>query len=157
MINVMNVNFMLKYSSVETPEKCENQLEQKMSFFRKLFSLTGCARLDKEYKNDKQEVTENISDDLFEDHDLLVPKEEVLAERLSELKYVPGPWRSPGLSRRMVDSMKNTPRLARKAMSRMTSPMVMRKKKEDEIYIVTLNVVHSSGMVGREKGKSDAW
>ena len=128
-----------------------------MSFLRKLFSLTGCARLDKENKDDKQDVTENISEDLFEDNDLLVPKEEVLAERLNELKYVAGPWRSPGLSRRMVDRVRDTPRLARKAMNRMTSPMVIRKKKEEEIYIVTLNVVHSSGVVWREKGKSDAW
>ena len=156
MINVMNVNFMLNYSCVETPEKCESQLEQKMSFLRKLFRLTGCERLDKENKDDKQEVPENISDDMFEENDLLVSKDEVFAERLSELRYVPGAWRSPGLNRRMVDRVRDTPRLARKAMSRMTSPMVM-KKKEDEIYIVTLNVVHSSGMVERGQGKSDAW
>ena len=81
MINVMNVNFMLKYSVGETREKCENQVGQKMSFLRKLFSLTGCARLVEEKRKDKQEATDN-EEAVFEDNELLMPNHEMLAERL---------------------------------------------------------------------------
>ena len=154
-----NLKFMLRYSSVETVEKCENQLGQKMSFLRKLFSLSGCARLSQNHDNDKKEATEAVSDEgsAFEDNDVLIHKEDVFAERLSELNYVPGAWRSPSLGRRVVDRVKDSPRLARRAMSKMTSPMVSRRQKEDEIYIVTLHVDHSSEVVGTGKGKSDAW
>ena len=61
------------------------------------------------------------------------------------------------MGRRVVDRVRDSPRLARRAMSKMTSPMVSRRQKEDEIYIVTLHVVHSSEVVGRGEGKSDAW
>ena len=57
----------------------------------------------------------------------------------------------------MVDRVKDSPRLARRAMSKMTSPLMSRRKNEDEIFIITLGVVHSSGRVVREEGRSDAW
>ena len=74
-----NLKFMLRYSIVETVEKCEKQLGQKMSFLRKLFSLSGCARLPQKHDNDKKEATEAVSDDgaAFEDNDFLIHKEDV--------------------------------------------------------------------------------
>ena len=155
-INEMDGNFMLKYCTVE---KCENQPRQKMSFLRKLFGLSGCARLTKNYDNNSKDAAEAVSDDVsvFEDKDYLLPKEDVFAESLSELNYMPGAWRSPSLGKRVVDRVKDSPRMARRAMSKMTSPMVSRRQKEDEIYIVTLHVVHSSGVVGRGDGRFDAW
>ena len=113
-----------------------------MPFLRKLLSLGGCARLseNKEVEvNEEYESSKIISDDgsSFEDNRF--------SDHLSDLRYVQGAWRSARL-RRML-----------KAMSKMTSPMVSRRKNEDEIFIITLDVVHSSGRVGRGKGRADAW
>ena len=127
-----------------------------MSFLRKLFSLSRCARLSKYHNDDKKEA---VSDEeaVFEDNDSLLPKDDVFAERLSELKCVSVAWRSPSLGKRVVKRVKDSPRMARRAMSKMTSPMVSRRQKEVEIYIVTLHVDHSSEVVGTGKGNSDAW
>ena len=99
-----------------------------------------------------QEVVNNI-----EEKDRFLYPEESFCDQFSDLRYIPGAWTSPSLGRKMVDKVRDSPRLARKAMSKMTSPMVSKRKKQDEIYIVTLHVVHSSGMVGRGEGKCDAW
>ena len=133
-----------------------------MQFLRKLFSLGGCTRLSADKKmegGDENESTDNISDDedTCFDHNLLVHSDELVRDRLSEVSYMPGPWRSPSLGTKVMDRVRDSPRLARRAMSKMTSPMVSMKKKEDEIYIITLHVIHSSGLVGRGEGKSDAW
>ena len=61
-----------------------------MSFLRKLFRLSGCARLSKNHNDDKKakEFTEAMSDDRseFEDNDFRIHKEEVFAKSLSELE-----------------------------------------------------------------------
>ena len=57
----------------------------------------------------------------------------------------------------MMDRVKDSPKLARRAMTKMTSTMVSRKQKKDELYIITLDVVHSSGVVGRGDRRADAW
>ena len=106
-----------------------------MPFLRKVLSLGGCARLaeNKEAEvNEEQETFEIISDDgsSFEDNGF--------SDQSSDLRCVQGAWRSPRLGRMVKDS----PRLLRKAMSKMTSPMVLRRKTEDEIFIITLDVVH---------------
>ena len=118
----------------------------KMSFFRKIFSLGGCARRSEEKDSDKQEVPEVVGDDvnIFEDNGMLLHAEEIFSDRLRESSYIQRAWRSPSLGRRMVDRVRDSPRLARRAMNKMTSPLVLRRKKEDEIYSVTLHVVHSS-------------
>ena len=130
-----------------------------MSFLRKLFSLGGCARLSEDKDSDNQELPEVVGDDvnIFEDNGLLLHPEEMLSDRLRESSYIQRAWRSPSLGRRMVDRVRDSPRLARRAMNKMTSPLVLRRKKEDEIYSVTLHVVHSSEVVGRGEGRSDAW
>ena len=120
-----------------------------MSFLRSLFGLVGCSRLPPEMEDG---VVNNIEED-----ELIQYPEESFCDQFSDLSYIPGAWTSPSLGRKMVDKVRGSPRLARKAMSKMTSPMVSKRKKEDEIYIVTLHVVHSSGMVGRGEGKCDAW
>ena len=101
-----------------------------MSFLRKLFQLTGCSKLsnnkeDEEMENPKSLITE-------EDDDLFLYPEESLCDFLSDLHYIPGAWRSPSLGQRMVDRVRDSPKLARRAMTKMTSPMVCRKQKKDE-------------------------
>ena len=76
---------------------------------------------------------------------------------MNDLHNIPGAWRSTSLGQRMVDRVKDSPKLARRAMTKMTSPMVSRKQKKAELYIITLDVVHSSGVVVRGKGRADAW
>ena len=120
-----------------------------MSFLRSLLGLVGCSRLPPDMEDG---VVNNI-----EENDLFLYPEESFFDQFSDLRYIPGAWTSPSLGRKMVDKVRDSPRLARKAMSKMTSPMVSKRKKEDEIYIVTLHMVHSSGMVGRGEGKCDAW
>ena len=133
-----------------------------MQFLRKLFSLGGCTRLSDDKKmegDDENETSDDISDDedTCFDHNLLVHSDELVRDRLSEVSYMPGPWRSPSLGTKVMDRVRDSPRLARRAMSKMTSHIVSMKKKEDEIYIITLHVIHSSGLVGRGDGRSDAW
>ena len=123
-----------------------------MSFMRKLLSVGGCARL----SEDVEDVVSEEEDDKYEDSGLLLKSKELLSDNSGE--YVPGAWMTPSLGRRVVERVRNSPRLARKAMNKMTSPLVMRKRKSAEIYIVTMHVLHSSGVVGRgEEGRADAW
>ena len=56
----------------------------------------------------------------FETNALLVQQD---SDRFSEINYVPGAWGSPGMGRRVVDRVRDSPRLARRAMSKMTSPL----------------------------------
>ena len=119
-----------------------------MSFMRKLLSVGGCARLSEDV--DRHESHEDVISEQ------LIKSREPFSDNSSD--YVPGAWMTPSLGRRMVESVRNSPRLARRAMNKMTSPLVMRKRKSAEIYIVTMHVVHSSGVVGRgEDGRADAW
>ena len=141
-------------------------MTSKMTFLRGLLRLGGCARksnvktdIDDHDKvcDDKYDTIELASEHIGDKNGLLGYQEESISDQLSDINYIPGAWRSPSLGRRMVDRVRDSPRLARRAMNKMTSPLVMRRKKEDEIYIVTLHVVHSSGVVGRGDGRSDAW
>ena len=137
-----------------------------MSFLKKLLSLGGCARLsnNKEDKvDDKYELPELVSDteNIDEKNGLPLPvcPEESLRDQLNDMNYTARGLRSPSLGRRIVDRVRASPRLARKAMSKMTSPLVSRRrKKDDEIFIDTLPEGHSSGIVWRaEEWRSDAW
>ena len=109
------------------------------------------------YQEDVEKESSEIVNDVentLENNALLVQQD---SDSFSEINYVPGVWRSPSVGRRMVDRVRNSPRLARRAMSKMTSPLVSRSKNEDEIFMITLDVVHSSGRVGRGEGRADAW
>ena len=101
--------------------------------------------------DDEQESSEIVNDVgiTFEHNGLLLQQEKTCSEKFSEINYVPRAWRSPCLRRRVVDSVRN--------MSKMTSPQVFRRKNEDEIFIITLDVVHSSGRIGKGEGRADAW
>ena len=118
-----------------------------MSFLRSLLGLVGCSRLPPDMEDG---VVNNI-----EENDLFLYPEESFCDQFSDLRYIPGAWTSPSLGRKMVDKVRDSPRLARKAMSKMTSPMVSKRKKEDDIYIVTLHVVHSSEMVRRGEAQGE--
>ena len=51
-----------------------------------------------------------------------------------------------GISRRLVDKVRDSPKLARKMITKMTSPGRRRRQAEDQdIYIVSVNIIHSSG------------
>ena len=116
-----------------------------MSFIKKLFSLVGCSRLSFNKEDKLYEKPESLVENANEENDLFIYPEESLSDQLSELNYIPGAWKSLCLGKRIIDRVKDSPRLARRAISKMTSPLVSMRKKEDEIYIVTLHVVHSTG------------
>ena len=86
----------------------------------------------------------------------------------------------PGLSRRLVDKVRESPRIARKMITKvtmimmmmmrmimrmitkMTSPGQRRQRRlihDEEIFIVSVNVLHSSGHSGHGDTlrKRDAW
>ena len=70
----------------------------------------------------------------------------------------------PGIGRRLVDKMKDSPKMARRVMTKMTSPSVGRrrqrrlKEEEESIFVVSVNVVHSSGQQStNNETKMDAW
>ena len=77
--------------------------------------------------------------------------------KTNKQKYVP--WQSPSVSsRRMLSRMRDSPRLARKMMSKMTSPDPGKKEREKtEIFIVNIEVIHESGTQIQPSGKVDAW
>ena len=97
-----------------------------MQFLRKLFSLGGCTRLSDDKKmegDDENETSDDISDDedTCFDHNLLVHSDELVRDRLSEVSYMPGPWRSPSLGTKVMDRVRDSPRLAKRAMSKIKS------------------------------------
>ena len=64
----------------------------------------------------------------------------------------------------MVDKVKNSPKVARRVMTKMTSPSVGRRRErrlreeEESIFVVSVNVVHSSGQQSTNNDtKMDAW
>ena len=95
-----------------------------MQFLRKLFSLGGCTRL----ADDKKMEGDDENETCF-DNNLLVHSDELVRDRLSELSYMPGSWRSHSLGTKVMDRVRDSPRLAKRVMSKMTSPMVSRKKR----------------------------
>jgi hypothetical protein len=126
-----------------------------MAFLRKLFQLNGCSRPSYNKEDEEMENPKSLITD--EENGLFLYPEESLCDQVNDLHYIPGAWRSPSLGQRMVDRVKDSPKLARRAMTKMTSPMVSRKQKKHELYIITLDVAHSSGVVGRGEGRADAW
>ena len=130
--------------------------ERQPRLVRKAISKMVSKRKMEDEVDDEQESSEIVNDvgNALENNGLLVQLD---SDRLSEINYVPGVWRSPSVGRRMVDRVRDSPRLARRAMRKMTSPLVSRRKNEDEIFIITLDVVHSSGRIGKGEGRADAW
>ena len=64
----------------------------------------------------------------------------------------------------MVDKVKDSPKMARRVMTKMTSPSVGRRRQrrleeEESIFVVSVNVVHSSGQQQstNNETKMDAW
>ena len=130
----------------------------RMAFLRKIFSFGGCRRHETDDTHEESSDEASDDDNGNDDRDLF-NKPTTLA---TEMDYVPGVWNSPSLGRRMVEGVRASPKAVRAAMSRMTvmtSPLGQRKKEKekDEIFIVTMNVVHSSHTVEIGSGKSDAW
>ena len=117
-----------------------------MTFLKKLLNLSGRTKL-------KPAVEDN---ELSAKTD--VESEELIGGRKTRReKYVP--WQSPTISsRRILTRVKDSPRLARKMMSKMTSPDIGKKEREKtEIFIVNIEVIHESGTQIQPSGKVDAW
>ena len=114
-----------------------------MAFLKKLLRLGGCTRLSKD--QDSSFVTLD---------DESVPEDNIM----SDLQYIP--WSSPGIGRRLVEKVKDSPQIARKMITKMTSPGFRRRKRreEEDIFIVSVNVIHScGGEVIPGKRKRDVW
>ena len=66
-----------------------------------------------------------------------------------------------GISRRLVDKVKDSPKIARKMITKMTSPGRRHRRQihDEEIFIVSVNVLHTSGHSGHGDtlSKKDAW
>ena len=97
-----------------------------------------------------------------DDNELVDRKDEegdvlIGGDRTHKQNYVP--WQSPTISsRRMLSRVRDSPRLARKMMSKMTSPDPGKKEREKtEIFIVNIEVIHESGTQIQPSGKVDAW
>ena len=118
----------------------------KMTFLKKLLNLSGCSKLkpvveDNEFIGKTDEESEVLLGGL----------------RTNKQNYVP--WQSPSVSsRRMLSRVRDSPKLARKMMSKMTSPDTGKKEREKtEIFIVNIEVIHESGTQIQPNGKVDAW
>lgn len=119
-----------------------------MSFLKKLLRLGGCTRISKE--PDASFATARIDDECGD----CVGDDNIL----SDLQYIP--WSSPGIGRRLVEKVKDSPQLARKMITKMTSPGFRRRKarEEEDIFIVSVNVVHSSGsQLNQGQTTRDVW
>ena len=113
-----------------------------MTFLRKLINLSGCAKLNK--KNDNDMIDNNdgcglsfISDPV--DNDSLIHP---TSRPVSDQSYVP--WQSPRVtSRRLMDRVRESPRLARRMLSTMTSPRPGRGHQADaeEIFVVNMRLM----------------
>jgi len=80
--------------------------------------------------------------------------------QIGKASYVPPSWRSPSLGSRFVAGMRASPSRARKAVTSMTSPLVRRSSyKQQEVFCVTLHVLHSSGSIPSpwSSNRKEAW
>ena len=114
-----------------------------MSFLKKLLRLSGCTRLSK----GPESSFATIDDDCVTSDNIV-----------SDLQYIP--WSSPGIGRRLVEKVKDSPKIARKMITKMTSPGYRRRKRreEEDIFIVSVNMLHSSGSeLSQGKTKRDVW
>ena len=119
-----------------------------MSFLKKLLRLGGCTRITKDPEASFARIDEDCGDCVLERDDNI----------LSDLQYIP--WSSPGIGRRLVEKVKDSPQIARKMITKMTSPGFRRRKKreEEDIFIVSVNVVHSSGsQLNQDQITRDVW
>ena len=120
--------------------------KRQMSFLKKLLRLGGCTRISKEPESSFARIDDECCECVTDDN------------ILSDLQYIP--WSSPGIGRRLVEKVKDSPLIARKMITKMTSPGFRRRKRkeEEDIFIVSVNVVHSSGSE-QNQGKTtrDVW
>ena len=116
-----------------------------MTFLKKLLNLSGCAKL-------KPSDDNELVDRKDEEGDVLIG-----GDRTHKQNYVP--WQSPTISRRrMLNRVRDSPRLARRMMSKMTSPDIGKKEREkSEIFLVNIEVLHESGLEFLPNGRVDAW
>ena len=116
-----------------------------MTFLKKILNLSGCAKLE------PLDDTE-MGDRKDEDSDVLIG-----GTKTNKQNYVP--WQSPSISsRRMLNRVKDSPRLARKIISKMTSPDGDKKERgRNEIFVVNVEVLHESGTEVLANGRVDAW
>ena len=118
-----------------------------MSFLKKLLRLGGCTRISKDSDPASFTRIDDECGDCVGDDNIL-----------SDLQYIP--WSSPGIGRRLVEKVKDSPQIARKMITKMTSPGFRRRKKreEEDIFIVSVNVVHSSGsQLNQGQTTRDVW
>ena len=133
-----------------------------MTFLRKLINLSGCAKL-KKNKNDNDMIDNNdgctfsfISEPV--DNDSLIHP---TSRPVTDQSYVP--WQSPRVtSRRLMDRVRESPRLARRMLSTMTSPRPGRGHLEDaeEIFVVNMRLMGQDSGVGvalNRNNKVDSW
>ena len=117
-----------------------------MTFFKKLLNLSGCTKL-------KPAVEDNeLIDKTDEESHVLIG-----GMKTNKQNYVP--WQSPTISsRRMLSRVRNSPRVARRIVSKMTGPDVGKKEREkSEIFLLNIEVLHESGMELLPNGRVDAW
>ena len=117
-----------------------------MSFLKRLLRLGGCTRISKDPDASFARIDDECGDCVVEDN------------VLSDLQYIP--WSSPGIGRRLVEKVKDSPQIARKMITKMTSPGFRRRKarEEEDIFIVSVNVVHTSGsQINQGQTTRDVW
>ena len=136
-----------------------------MTFLRKLITLSGCAKLKRKADN---EVLDNEACLGLE----AVEAVEAVTEASGLGGTAPGsphpatyvPWRSPAVaSRRLLDRVRDSPRVARRVLNTMTSPgRAGRGRGEaEEIFVVNMQRLGGDSGVGvvtwTQAGKVDSW
>jgi len=120
--------------------------------------LSGCAKIRTKTENeiiDNNDDTFNISEMSVENDSLIRPQDPP-----THHNYVP--WQSPSLaSRKLIDRVKESPRLARRMLNTMTSPgpRMRGKVKDGNVFVVSMNTVMQECRVGviSRQNKLDSW
>lgn len=132
-----------------------------MTLLRKLINLSGCAKTTKSSSRDiidNNEEACEIIDIPNEDNDTHLLHSRLPASGGNH-NYVP--WQSPNIARKKIlDRVRDSPRVARRMLSKMTSPGVARRK--EEIFVVNMQqfVSESGSCCSEAKGsgsKMDSW
>ena len=135
-----------------------------MTLLRKLINLSGCAKIN---KTNEKDIIDNTAEECFhvsddahinENESDTILLQSRSPETMSSNNYVP--WQSPNITRkRILERVRESPRLARRMLSKMTSPGMMRRK--EEIFVVKMQelVMESGSCCNEMKGSSrmDSW
>ena len=123
-------------------------------------NLVGCGKRINNKNDESPQEINNMQDFVFDEENMnqestiLVDQENLNSQKCS---YISSASVTPNIKRKVKEKLKDSPRIARKAISKMTSPVVLRNLRRSRVYLITVHVIHDSGGFIRGNGISDAW